>query len=84
MLPDRLLLVVPSPMKIGDWVTWTNGTGAGEVTAFVRPMGGRGVVVQVRVIKTHPNKLSDTSYTLPYLYEDLTVVPEAIAKIINS
>ena len=84
MLPHRLFLVVPDPMKLGDWVTWTNGTSAGQVTAFTRPMGGRGVVVQVRVTATHPNKLSDTVYTMPYLYEDLKVVPEAVAKIINS
>lgn len=84
MLPDGLLLVVPNPMKIGDWVTWTNGTGAGEVTAFTRPMGGQGVVVQVRITAMHPTLSFATTYTVPYLYEDLTVVPEAIAKIINS
>lgn len=84
MLPCYLFLVVPDPMKIGDWVTWTNGTGAGEVTAFIKHEGGRGLFVQVRIIKRHPNKLSDTSYIVPYLYEELTVVPEAIAKIINS
>lgn len=83
MLPDRLLLVVPSPMKIGDWVTWTNGTGAGEVTAFVKNRDGD-VTVHVQITSTHPNKLSDTVYTLPFPYKVLTVVPEAIAKIINS
>lgn len=78
MLPDRLLLVVPSPMKIGDWVIWTNGTGAGRVK------GMSNGIVDVEVTTTHPNKLSVSVFIVPYPYEELTVIPEAIAKIINS
>jgi hypothetical protein len=41
-------------------------------------------IVQVRITATHPNKLSETTFTLPYAQEVLTVIPEVIAKIINS
>jgi hypothetical protein len=65
-------------MKLGDWVVWSNGSRAGEVTWL------EAKVVHVRIITHHPNKLSSTFYTLPYPSEELTVIPEAIAKIINS
>lgn len=78
MLPDRLLLVVPSPMKIGDWVTWNNSTNVGQV-GWVE-CG----IAQVKITVYPPDKLSATTFTLPYAQEVLTVVPEAIAKIINS
>jgi hypothetical protein len=71
-------LVVPDPMKVGDWVMWKNGTRVGRVKTL--SCG----IVQVHITVTHPNKLSDTSFTLPYAQEVLTVIPEAIAKIINS
>lgn len=77
-LPCYLFLVVPDPMKIGDWVTWTSGTGAGRVK------GMSNGIVDVEVTTTHPNKLSVSVFILPYPIEVLTVVPEAVAKIINS
>lgn len=70
-------------MKLGDWVTWTNGTSAGEVTAFTKTTGGK-VVAHVRRTRHHPTLSQATYVTVPYPYEELTVVPEAIAKIINS
>jgi len=65
-------------MKVGDWVMWSNGFRAGQITWLETK------VVHVRIITHHPNKLSSTLYTLPYPTEVLTVIPEAIAKIINS
>ena len=76
-LPRWVLLVVHDPMKVGDWVMWKNGTRAGQITWL-------DTVAHVKITATSPNKLSETVYTLPYGFEELTVIPEAIAKIINS
>jgi hypothetical protein len=66
------------PMKVGDWVTWNGTSNVGRVVSM--SCG----IVQVRITATHPNKLSETTFTLPYAQEVLTAIPEAIAKIINS
>jgi hypothetical protein len=65
-------------MKVGDWVTWNGGSNIGRVAHVL------GDVVQVKITTTHPNKLSATTFTIPYPPKQLTVIPEVIAKIINS
>ena len=77
VLPCRVLLVVPDPMKVGDWVMWRNGTRAGQVVHL-------DTMTHVKITTYTENKLSSTVYTLPYPQEMLTVIPEAISKIINS
>jgi hypothetical protein len=64
-------------MKVGDWVTWDN-TNVGRVSGVANG------IAWVCITATHPNKLSDTTFTLPYPAENLKVIPEVIAKIINS
>ena len=71
-------MVVPDPMKVGDWVMWNGGSSTGVVKAV-----GNGVA-QIYITTLSPNKLSLTTFTVPYPIEKLTVIPEAIAKILNS
>jgi hypothetical protein len=66
-------------MKVGDWVTWNGGSNVGRVKSMKE-----GDVVDVEITIYPPNRLSATIFTLPYPTEKLTVIPEAIAKIINS
>jgi hypothetical protein len=73
-----VLLVVPDPMKVGDWVTWNGGSNIGKVIRVGEE------IVQVEVTTYPPNRLSATIFTLPYPPKQLTVIPEVIAKIINS